>query len=328
MTTQTLITFLASIGAVFILRFIYWGTQFVSLHFWIPSHPLKAYKRIDGETYALITGSSAGIGLGIARALVRQGFSVILLGHLQEELAAAVQSLETFDEIPLPRVRTLVLDARTATHDQINSAVDSISHLPISILVNNVGGISVVGRPLLQPLSTFTLDEVDAHVDLNSRFMARLTTVLLPVLKRQERSLILNLSSPARIGFPWLVMYSATKAFNYAFSAALARELTHDPSTAHIDCLAVIPGDTHSQSNDTARGSSMNSDEFGAALVDIVDTAITRRYVEVSPYWLVDLQLAIMQLVLPERVAVYFATEELRDKKGRQESMWAEKKNS
>jgi len=48
------------------------------------------------------------------------------------------------------------------------------------------------------------LNEVDAHVDLNARFMARLTTLLLPVLTRQDRSLILNLSSPARMGMPWL----------------------------------------------------------------------------------------------------------------------------
>lgn len=325
MVTKLLIVFLSSIGAVCVVRFLFWVTQFVSLHFWIPTHPLRVYKRIDGDTFALITGSSAGIGLGIARALVRQGFSVILLGHLSDELATAAQSLITSNNIPPSRVRTLVLDARTATHEEISSAVDSISNLPVSILVNNVGGIPMAHR--FKPLSAVTLDEVDAHVDLNSRFMARLTKALLPVLKRQNRSLIINLSSPAKMGVPWIVMYSATKAFNYAFSAALARELKYDPSTAHIDCLAILPGDTRTQSNVDTPEWAVDSYEFGAAVVDTVDTAVARHCVELMPNWRDDLARGILE-VFPERVLLYLAAENVRGKKEREDRVFTEKKHS
>ncbi|KAK0623777.1 hypothetical protein B0T14DRAFT_189426 [Immersiella caudata] len=324
MAAGPLITGLAGIGALVTLRVLYWAGQFLLYHFWRPSRPLIAYKRAGADSYALITGASAGIGLAIARALVRQGFGVILLGHLPDELAAAAKSLNS------PKVRTLVLCARTATPRQIEEAVKSISDLKISILVNNVGGIPLADPPM-RCLSTFTTAEVDAHVDLNARFMARLTNAMLPVLsstsKRQkgERSLILNLSSAGRVGVPWLVMYSATKAFNYSFTTALARELEDDPATAHIDCLAVVPGEVQSQANVMAEGAP-TCEVFGDAVVGGVDGAVSRKWRHISPYWSHDLQLALADYVLPERAVTHFAREELRLKKNRWDVIMAKRR--
>ncbi|PHH50394.1 hypothetical protein CFIMG_005174RAa [Ceratocystis fimbriata CBS 114723] len=53
---------------------------------WKSDESCSATKR---PAYALITGASDGIGLGTATALARQGFSIILLGHLPNELALA-----------------------------------------------------------------------------------------------------------------------------------------------------------------------------------------------------------------------------------------------
>lgn len=61
--------------------------QFLTFHLLTPSSPLQKYKVPDTTAYALITGSSAGIGLGIAQELVAQGFGVILHSRLPEELA-------------------------------------------------------------------------------------------------------------------------------------------------------------------------------------------------------------------------------------------------
>jgi 17beta-estradiol 17-dehydrogenase / very-long-chain 3-oxoacyl-CoA reductase len=324
MATGLLVTGLAGIGALVTLRVLYWAGQFLLYHLWRPSRPLTAYKRAGADSYALITGASAGIGLSIGRALVRQGFGVILLGHLPDELASAAKSLDS------PNVRTLVLNARTATPAEIEEAVKSISDLNVSILVNNVGGIPIVDPPM-RNLSTFTTAEVDAHVDLNARFMARLTNLMLPVLssaskrRKDERSLILNLSSAGRVGIPWLVMYSATKAFNYAFTTALARELEDDPATAHIDCLAVVPGEVQSQSNVMAEGGP-TSDVFGNAVVGGVDGAVRRKWRHISPYWAHDLQLTFADHLLPESMVTHFAREELRLKKSRWDVIMAKRR--
>lgn len=313
MASGTLVTCLAGVGVAAVLRVLYWASQFVLYHFWRPSKPLTAYKRTSGDSYALITGASAGIGLAIARAIVRQGFGVVLLGHLPDELASAAKSLNP------PLVRTLVVNASTATPEELSAAVEAISDLNISILVNNVGGFPMADPPI-RPLSTLSTAEVDGFVDMNARFMARLTNLVLPLLsskstrQNHERSLILNVSSAGRVGMPWIVMYSATKAFNYAFSMGLSRELEDDPATAHIDCLAVAPGEVQSQANVMAEGA-VTADEFGSYVVGGIDGAVKRKWREVRPYWGHDLQLGLMDRVLPDSMLTHFSREELREKK-------------
>lgn len=323
MVPGSFITALAGIGAALVLRVLYWAAQFVVYHFWRSSTPLTAYKRVGTDSYALVTGGSAGIGLAIARALVRQGFGVILLGHLPDELATAAKSLNS------PRVRTLVVNARTATPDELASAVKSISDLNISILINNVGGLPLADPPL-RTLSTLTTAEVDAHVDLNARFMSRLTNLMLPLLtaskrEKHERSLILNVSSNGRVGMPWIVMYSATKAFNYAFSMGLSRELEDDPATSHIDCLVAVLGEVQSQSNVMAEGA-VTADVFGRAVVGGIDGAVSRKWREVRPYWKHDLQSALIDRVLPDSMLTQFSREELREKKNRWDAIMAKRR--
>lgn len=72
----------------------------------------------------------------------------------------------------------------------------------------------------------------------------------------------------------------------------------------------------------------MSSDEFGAVVVGTVETAIARHCLEVRPYWLHDLQVSIMEHVVPDRVAMYYAKKEVRDWKERGDRTWAEKKQS
>jgi 17beta-estradiol 17-dehydrogenase / very-long-chain 3-oxoacyl-CoA reductase len=316
-----LIQVLAFIGSVAAIRFAYWGVQFLTFHLIKPARPLHAYKRAGTNAYALITGSSAGIGLGISMELVRQGFDVILLGHLPDELAEAAATLKKIR--PGALVRTLVINAITATSGEIEAAVRSIADFEISILVNNVGG-NFVRMPPVRQLSTFSCAEVDAVIDQNARFMARLTALMLPLLSRRrsgasssERSLILSIASAAMYGAPWMVMYSATKAFDWAFSVALARELAAYPETLHIDSLAVVPGDVHSQGN--CRGLPADSprwDDFGRNIVLKTDGALWRGWRDMRPDWWHDLELSVFTaLSEPEGIRTRVLTDKLRLKR-------------
>jgi 17beta-estradiol 17-dehydrogenase / very-long-chain 3-oxoacyl-CoA reductase len=294
-----LIPILAGFGALTWLYTAYFVIRFMTFHFIKPAHPLHSYKRTGPEpTYALITGSSAGIGLGVAQALVKEGFAIILLGHLPEELAAAKRTLQTIRSDAA--VEILVMDARTATPKEMATAVQSIADLQVSILVNNVGGIPIK-LPTFRALVTYSSEDVDLVINQNARFMARLTALMLPILSRksrtEDRSLILNMSSAGMVGLSWLVMYGATKAFNWAFSCGLARELELHPETTHIDSLAIIPGEVLSQGNSEGVSSSEPRwDEFGQCIVDKVDTAISRRMREMRPFMMHD----IMYTILPE----------------------------
>lgn len=292
---------LASLGAITALVAAYQAVQFALIHLIHPREPLRSYKRCGSSkpSYALITGASAGIGLGVAKELSKQGFGVILLGHLQDELALARQ--EILASTPDASVRLVTMNAITATPEDLQGLVDSLQDLDVSILVNNVGG-SAVAMPPFRPLDTYSCADVDVVIDQNARFMARLTALVLPLLSsrssQDRRSLVVNMSSQGLAGVPWIVMYGATKAFNLGFSVGLARELELDPATKNVDCIAVIPGDVLSQGN--SRGvtkSAPTAAYFGQRIVYSVDAALRQRLRAYSPYWLHDIQWRMMAWV-------------------------------
>ncbi|KAH8760987.1 hypothetical protein F5883DRAFT_563018 [Diaporthe sp. PMI_573] len=318
----TLVHVLACIGTIVCLFIAERIVDFLFFHFSTPAKPLEAYRRRGPDpAYALITGASAGIGYGIGQALIKNGFGVILLGHKGEELAEAAAKLTA--QVP-PKysaksdaaafVKTIVMDAQTATPQEMEDALRATiidAGLRVSILVNNVASVPIA-LPAWRELATYSAREIDSVIDLNTRFMARLTALMLPVLTHNgsgddghgksfgthRRSLIINLSSAGAVGLPWMVMYGATKAFNLAFSRGLARELELSTKTQHIDCLCVIPGDVRSQGNNlgSSKGSP-DSDTYGGYIVNRVDGVVRRGWREFTPYWLHHIQLALMDLI-------------------------------
>jgi len=317
--SRSLITIvLAALGLITLIKFSYQWARFLVFHLWHPSKPMHVYKRPGPEpTYALVTGASAGIGLGISQALVRQGFGVILLGHKPDELAAAAEGLEEIR--PGVAVHVIVLDAQKATLSEIEDVVRSIADLQVSVLVNNVGGVPIK-LPAIRTLDTLDVTEVDAVIDMNARFMARLTRLMLPILTRKpplgKRSLIINLSSAGKFGIPWLVMYSATKAFNWAFSTALARELQAEPASTHVDCLALVPGDVKSQANHVGLSPFTPTwDTFGSMVVEKVDMAVRVQRRDFSPFWFHEFQSALLEQVMPEWLLASAIGQEFRRKR-------------
>ncbi|KAM7192107.1 very-long-chain 3-oxoacyl-CoA reductase [Rhypophila sp. PSN 637] len=294
-----MIQLFAVIGAQATLNFAKNAYQFLTFHFVKPAKPLSSYKKTsqsgdttaDKTTWALITGSSAGIGLGIAQELILQGFGVILHGHLPDELAEAKDHLLKYGQShpsrkvkSTPQIEIRVLDARTATEEDLNSLVNSISHLDVSILVNNVGG-NAIREPNFLEVKDMTTNDIDTVIDQNARFMSRLTCLMLPSLAKTPKALIINFSSAGKVGCPWLVMYSATKAFNHGFSVGLGRELKLNPQTEHIDCICVIPHEVKSQGNSKGVPSGApNWDQFGRDIVQKVDNAVRRGEWEVRPH--------------------------------------------
>jgi 17beta-estradiol 17-dehydrogenase / very-long-chain 3-oxoacyl-CoA reductase len=192
-----------------------------------PSQLLK-YK--TGGAYALITGATDGIGKAIALELANNGFNVIIHGRNVEKLKLAENEIITKN--PTCNVINLAHDGSKSSKMDISS----ISHLPITILVNNVG----VG-----PISEFTEmsnQEIDETIMLNTAFPSQLTHDLIPFFKKP--ALILNVSSYAGLlPPPYLAVYAGTKAYNNAFSISLARELEN------IEVISLLTGSVNTGSN-------------------------------------------------------------------------------
>lgn len=216
-----------------LLGLIYLFTRTSSLPRYLHSTP----------SWALITGSSDGIGRGFAEELCFQGFNVVLHGRNPAKLERLKADLNR--EFPRRSIRVAVADSLQSDRlNCIQSIVDVVQDLNLTVLINNIGGVAGgIVTPKFKTFEGNTRQEIEDTTQLNLGFATQLTHALLPILQRTQPSLIINISSLAAvISFPYLTIYCASKAYNLAFSSSLSAELKAEGKD--IEVLGVLVGDT------------------------------------------------------------------------------------
>jgi 17beta-estradiol 17-dehydrogenase / very-long-chain 3-oxoacyl-CoA reductase len=215
------------------------------LYFLYPSTLHRYLRDHQGQkSWALVTGSSDGIGEGFAHELCSHGFNVVLHGRNVEKLSRVKEAL--LAEYPKVEIRIVIADAGSFTASIIDDIVASLQDINLTVLINNVGGTASLDVDF-KTLESHTAKEVDALIGINLRFTTQLTRALLPTLKRSEPSLILNIGSISDSGMPWLSVYSSTKAYMHAFTRALYFELK--AYNHKIEVLGIQTGSVQSQQN-------------------------------------------------------------------------------
>ncbi|HTF28458.1 MAG TPA: SDR family NAD(P)-dependent oxidoreductase [Flavitalea sp.] len=181
--------------------------------------------------YALVAGGSKGIGYGIAEALAKRKFNLVLIARDLDTLKKAKQILETDYKI------TVDILSYDLSKDESISAVTEYCikrNLPLKMLCN-VAGIG--GSKDYLKLS---LDSLRYMVDLNIKSAMSLSLTLLPLLERNAPSYILNVGSMAGFApIPQKNMYSSTKAAVTFFSYSLRQQLKDKEIS--VSCLAPGP---------------------------------------------------------------------------------------
>lgn len=172
---------------------------------------------------ALITGASSGIGASTALALKEKGF--VVYGAARRE-----KSLEALAE---KGIATAVLDL--TDENSIAECVAQIAEKEgrIDVLVNNAG-YGYYGA-----VEDVDMQEARRQIEVNLFGLARITQLVLPIMRKNSYGKIVNISSMAgRIWTPFGAWYHATKYAVEGFSAALRMEV----KDFGIDVIIIEPG--------------------------------------------------------------------------------------
>lgn len=179
---------------------------------------------------ALITGSSSGIGLHLAREFAKHGHPLVLVAPQAGELQEVAAELRAEYSV---EVAVIARDLRD--EDAAQGVFDEVGGRQIDLLVNNAGH-GQKGKAWEIPL-----EEDLSMVALNIGAVLRLTKLFLPAMVQRGAGRILNTASVA--GFqpgPNYAVYSATKAFVLSYSESLATEL----EDTGVTVTALCPGPT------------------------------------------------------------------------------------
>lgn len=159
---------------------------------------------------ALVTGASSGMGKVIARRLIQDGYQVY----------AAARSVEKMNDLAQLGARALRMDI--SRDEDILAAVNTIVSQTdgVDVLVNNAG------FGLYGPVEEIGIDEARYQFEVNVFGAARLTQLLLPVMRARRRGYIINITSiGGKIYTPLGAWYHATKHALEGWSDCLRLEV-------------------------------------------------------------------------------------------------------
>ncbi|MDE3236756.1 MAG: SDR family oxidoreductase [Bacteroidota bacterium] len=183
-------------------------------------------------SYAIITGASKGIGKAIAIELAKRKKNLLLIARTEQLLAELSEKLGKEYAVAAKYLAVDLSDPKAI--EQILEYCLA-QQLTIDVLINNAGyGLSGA-------FEQHTLNDQLQNMYVNMDVPVMLTYALLPQMKRNQQSFILNVCSGASYqAVPGLTVYAATKAFLLSFSRGLRYELRHTT----VSVTAVCPGAT------------------------------------------------------------------------------------
>ncbi|MBX7149252.1 SDR family oxidoreductase [bacterium] len=191
-------------------------------------------------SWALVTGSSSGIGVCFAWELAQKGYSLVLVARRRErmlELAAQISKKY------LVSVEVIACDLSESSAIPLIVAELNNKKIEIEVLVNNAG----YGK-----LESFLTSDKAINtnmIDLNIKALTDLTHALAKPMVQNKKGFILMVASVGAFQpDPYFAVYGATKAYVLSFGEALYHELK--PYGVTVSTFA--PGPTATEFLDTA----------------------------------------------------------------------------
>jgi len=188
------------------------------------------------ESWALVTGATAGIGESFTRLLAENNYNIVLVARDLPRMQERARDLES-----KYKVSTHVIQADLATDAGCAAVENYIANNQIDVLINNAGfGIN----------KAFTMSALDAEqqmMDVLVRTPMRLMHVALPGMKERGKGVVINVSSVA--GYIAGGSYSASKSYITVLSESLNTEL----AGSNVKVSALCPGFTRTEFHQRGR---------------------------------------------------------------------------
>lgn len=184
---------------------------------------------LKGKT-ALVTGSTSGIGLGIARALAKQGANIVVNGFGEDRVIAGVEK-----ELQALGVRTLYHGADMSKPAEIEDLIRTSEKTfgRVDVLVNNAG-IQFVAN-----IEEFPPERWDAIIAINLSSAFHTIRLALPKMKQANWGRIINIASVH--GLVASAQKSAYVAAKHGI-VGLTKAVALETATTGVTCNAICPG--------------------------------------------------------------------------------------
>jgi len=241
------------------------------------SHKSKNYETGDlKDKIALVTGGSRGLGRAIAEALAAEGCQVVITGRDERGLA------ETSATITRKRGSVLARHCDVRSPESVAALATAIRKQfgRIDILVNNAG----IAHPLAT-IDQLSLEAWREVLDTNLTGLFLMTRAALPLM-HSGATMINNLSISAKVVFPGMAAYNASKHGALGFTDTLREEMR----PRGIRVIALLPGATSTEMwqqfwPEAPREKMMSPESIAAAVVAAVKLPAnaTVSQIEITP---------------------------------------------
>lgn len=228
---------------------------------------------LTGKT-AIVTGSTSGIGLGIAEAFARSGANVVLNGFgdsmqiekIRAELAHRTSAKVLYSPADMSKPKAIECMVRQ-TVDMFGS---------VDVMVNNAGIQHVA------PIEEFPEEKWDAIMAINLSSAFHATKLVLPGMRQKGWGRVINVASAhALVASPYKAAYVAAKHGMLGLTKVTALETAEDG----ITCNALCPGYVRTplvehQIDDTAKAHNIPRDKVISDV--LLKNQPNKRFVEVA----------------------------------------------
>jgi 3-hydroxybutyrate dehydrogenase len=187
---------------------------------------------LKGKT-ALITGSTSGIGLGIAEAFAKDGVNLVINGF---GAAGEIEQLRS-GLAKTHGVKVVYSPADMSKADSIGTMME--------LAQNEFGGVDVLinnaGIQFVAPIDEFPIEKWDAIIAINLSSAFHTTRLALPYMKKQGWGRIVNMASAhALVASPFKSAYVAAKHGIAGLTKTVALEVAEQGITVNAICPGYV----------------------------------------------------------------------------------------